>query len=456
MKKILIFFFAFVFCNFFLATGILAKQGSFAPEEIIVKFDFGATMEKIGNLNQKFGVGIKEYLSLPSTFVLKVPLGQEKRLAEIFSSLPMVQFAEPNFESEALFSPNDTYFNNQWGLPKVMFPQAWDISQGEQSTRIAIVDTGIDKDHPDLSGEIVLRKNFSMASSDDDLNGHGTHVAGIAAAITNNNQGVAGGAFKAGLLSIKVLNDSGRGYNSGIANGLVWAADNGARVINLSLGGGSPSQTLEDAINYAWNKGAVVNCAAGNNGNANRMYPAYYNNCIAVAATDSGDKKTSWSNFGNWVDVAAPGIDIFSTLPNHKNKISSSRNYGSISGTSMATSFVTGLAGLIFSKNPGLTNSQVRQIIEETADQIEGTGDYWVFGRINAYQSLLKLSDNQNSPTPTSTPTPIESLPTPTPVIPTSTPTPKPIVPTSTPTPKPTVTPTPKPWYCNYWPNLCK
>lgn len=449
MKKIIGILF-FLFPLLFFRDSVYAAESVFAPEEIIVKFNMGVSISQIGKINEKFGVKIREKLNLPSTFVLKVPAGSEKSIAKLFASIPNVSFAEPNFEYNVLFVPNDPSFSQQWGLSKIQAPQAWDIATGNPLVKIAIVDTGIDKDHPDLSSKVDTWVNFTNTKSSDDLYGHGTHVAGIAAAITNNSIGIAGVDFNSRLMSVKVLNDSGNGYLSWIANGIMWASDNGAKVINLSLGGNSSSQTLEEAINYAWNKGALLACAAGNNGNSSASYPAYYQNCIAVAGTDQNDQKTSWSSYGNWVDVAAPGLNIYSTLPNHRAKMSSTRNYGKASGTSMATPFVSGLAGLIFGQNINMSNSRAREIIQQTAEK----------GRINAFLAVSEIS-NQGLPTPTPTPTPTEVIvPTETPT-PTSTPTSNPTSPpTQTPTPKPTAglspTPTPLPWWCRFNPNYCK
>ena len=240
-------------------------------------------------------------------------------------------------------------------------------------------------------------------------------------------------------MSVKVLDNNGSGYYSWIANGIIWAADNGAKVINLSLGGTSSSFTLQNAVNYAWNKGAVVVAAAGNRNSTSRFYPAYYSNSMATAATDQNDKKASFSTYGSWVDVAAPGVDIFSTYNND--------GYVTLSGTSMAAPFVSGLAGLIFGFHPDWNNIQVRDKLQSSSDQIPGTGSYWTYGRINA----CKAVDCILLPTPTITPTPTPT-PIPTPSI-TPSPTPEP-----TPIPTPTPTPTSKPWWCKYIPShsLCQ
>ncbi|MDP3987984.1 MAG: S8 family peptidase [Candidatus Levybacteria bacterium] len=402
---------------------------NFAEDEIIVKLKPNIAQNRLGELNWKLGNRISQKLLLPQTFTIKVPKSKVSQFIQIYEKNSLIEYAEPNYRAYALEIPNDTYFSNQWGVAKVQAPQAFDLTHGLSSVKIAIVDTGIDKDHEDLAAKTVARVNFTGSQNDDDIYGHGTHVAGIAAAITNNSLGVAGLGYEASLASVKVLDDSGSGYYSWVANGIIWAADNGVKVINLSLGGSSSSRTLQNAVNYAWNKGVVLACAAGNSGNSSRTYPGYYSNCIATAATDSNDQKASWSSYGSWVDVAAPGVNIFSTMPNHPNSIGI-LNYGYLSGTSMATPHVAGLAGLLFGYNFNLTNTQVRGAIETYADDIYGTGTYWSQGRINAYRSLLSLLGPTPTPTPTATPTA------------TPTPTPTPMV-TLTPTPTPTPTPPP-------------
>jgi thermitase len=280
-------------------------------------------------------------------------------------------------------SPDDPYFGRQWGLTRVEAPQAWEVTTGSSQVNIAILDTGVDLDHPDLAAKLINNKNFTTSATVDDVHGHGTHVAGIAAAITNNGIGVAGLGYTSTIMNVKVLSDSGSGYYSWIVWGIAWAADNGAEVINMSLGGSSSSSALEDAINYACSRGVVVVAAAGNSGSTSPSYPACYTNCIAVAATDANDALPSWSNYGDWVDVAAPGVSIYSTLKEN--------GYGYKSGTSMASPYVAGLAGLVFAtvsdaNGDGNLNDEVRSRIEANCDDIglSGIG----YGRINAARAV--------------------------------------------------------------------
>jgi len=379
---------------------LLSMMGSFAsaqapvdtpghaPDRILVKFQPGTLDEAKANVHQRLGGKVIGEIPGIDVLVVSVPQNQAAEKARAYGAEKNVKFAEPDYVATAILIPNDTYFTSQWGLTKIQAPQAWDVTTGSSDVKIAILDTGIDQNHPDLASKIVANWNFTTSSTVDDLYGHGTHCAGIAAAITDNSIGVAGVGFNTSLMNGKVLDDKGSGYYSWIASGITWATNNGAKVISMSLGGGSGSSTLESAVNYAWNNGVVVVAAAGNNRNTAPVYPGYYSNCIAVAATDQNDAKASFSTYGSWVDVAAPGVSIYSTLPNHSNSIGT-MNYGSLSGTSMATPHVAGLAGLLWSTTSyGTSNTSVRIRIESTADKIAGTGTYWQYGRINAYKAV--------------------------------------------------------------------
>src|SRR5579872_5194813 len=259
-------------------------------DRIIVKFHpIVPNITRDSVINQ-LPVSGKENLRLKDTIVLRVPKGQAALLAQQLAKNPNVQYAEQDFVAKVSDIPNDPDFANQWGLSQIFAPQAWNVTHGSSSTLIAIDDTGIDGSHPDLNGKIVARANFTT-DPDVDNNGHGSHVAGIAAGDTNNGIGIAGVGYNTKLLSVKVLDSTGSGYYSWIANGITWSADNGAKVINLSLGGTANSQTLQNAINYAVNKGVVVAAAAGNNGSIIPFYPADYPNVVSVAATDNNDHK---------------------------------------------------------------------------------------------------------------------------------------------------------------------
>jgi thermitase len=340
-------------------------------EQILVKFKPGTSLSEAAQIRRNFGGEAKETIPGIGVQVITVSKGQAMKMAKAYSSNARVAYAEPDVVAEVMGSPDDPGFVNQWALVKIQAPQAWDVTTCSPTINIAILDTGVDLDHPDLAGKIVSNINFSGSNTTDDVYGHGTHVAGIAAAITNNGIGVAGLGYNSAIMNVKVLADNGAGTHSQIAAGIIWAADNGAQIINLSLGSGASSQTLEDAVNYAWSKGVVVVAAAGNNGNSIKMYPAAYANCIAVAATNANDALASWSSYGDWVTVAAPGTGIYSTLKDS--------GYGYMSGTSMASPFVAGLAALVFTtvsdtNGDGKLNDEVRSRIEATCDDIGVSG----------------------------------------------------------------------------------
>ena len=433
-------------------------------DRVIVKFRPLVSNTYKNNLVSDRGGFISENLSLKDTYVVRVPKRGGALFVSSMSKNFLVEYAEEDFVALAFEIPNDPQYASQWGLAKIQASGAWSATHGG-SVDIAIIDTGINSSHPDLSGKIVSSVNCTLGSScpsftTSDPNTHGTHVAGIASAVTNNNAGVAGTSWEGRLMSVKSLDDNGSGYYSWIANGIYWAVDNGAEVINLSLGGGSSSTTLANAVSYAWSHGVVVVAAAGNSGYSGRTYPAYYSNAIAVAATDQNDRRAYFSNYGSWVDVSAPGVNILSTAGSA---------YDYYSGTSMSTPFVSGLAALLFGQNPGWSNSQVRSQIETTADKITGTGTYWTYGRINACSAVGcgGVLSPTSTPTPTATPLPTQTpTPTPTPTVtptpvPTATPSSQPTItfaPTSTPSPSPTPTTAPKPWWCKYAPNhrLCQ
>jgi len=354
-----------------------------AADRLLVKFEPGMSGNDKAQVHSQVGGKVESIIPGIGVHVVTVPRGQGATKSAAYRLKKGVRHVELDTIVQVVELPDDPYFDSQWGMTKVQGPEAWDITQGSPGISIAILDTGIDMGHPDLADKIVSDVNFTDSpTSDYNGHNHGTHVAGIAAAITGNNIGVTGLGRDCSLMNVKVLGDSGYGYSSWIASGITWAADNGADVINLSLGGSSSLETVEDAVDYAWSKGVVVVAAAGNSGSSSPFYPAYYANCIAVGATDANDSLASFSNHGGWVDVAAPGSSTYSTLPDNQ--------YGYKSGTSMASPHVAGLSSLVFSvatdaNGNGRLNDEIRSIIEATCDDV---GIDVAYGRINAYQAV--------------------------------------------------------------------
>jgi thermitase len=380
-----------------LALGILGSGGralgqGCIPDELLVKFQPGTPESVRASVHQAVGGTVCGRISALDVEVVALPPRLEPRqAAAAYARSASVQYAEVEPIYAAASIPNDPSVAQQWGLTKIQAPQAWDVTQGSSGVSIAILDSGIDQSHPDLAGKIVASDNFSTSSTVDDIFGHGTHLAGIAAAITNNGIGIAGVGYNCTLMNGKVAEDnSGATRASALAQGITWAADSGAKVICISLGSPQSSQTVKDAVDYALNAGVVLVASAGNNGNSAPNYPAAYPECISVAATDPGDQReveaTGASTFGPWVDMAAPGAGILSTLPTHPSHYG--QNYGTLSGTSQSAAFVAGLAGLVWSTPFGTSNAAVRARIEATCDRIPGTGSLWVSGRINAARAV--------------------------------------------------------------------
>lgn len=377
-----------------LLTGIVFGTG-FAPataqpqggeERLLVKFRPGTAAAETIRTHGRHGGTVRDRIGGIDVEIIAVPAGTGRARLAAYAGDPNVLYAEPDQTAVAFgVVPNDPGFSRQWGLTRVQAPEAWAITTSAPAVKIAVLDTGIDLNHEDLASKIVASRNFTTSRTADDKYGHGTHVAGIAAAATNNGKGVSGLGWSASLLNVKVLGDTGSGNYSWVAQGIIWAADSGAKVINMSLGGPGSSQTLQDAVAYAWSKGAVLVAAAGNEGSSAPSYPAYFDNVIAVAASDSADAITGFSNYGPWVDVAAPGAGIYSTLPNHKNRLG--RNYGDLSGTSMASPHVAGLAALIWSTPAGTDSLSLRERIISTADPLSG-GATIGGGRINALRAV--------------------------------------------------------------------
>lgn len=369
------------------ATAAMATWGAaqapaeFVDGEVLVKFRAGAQMSAPIDHAR---IGARPVETLRRLEVQRVALPKSvsiDRALTHYRNLPHVEFAEPNYIARHFqVTPNDPSYGTQWALPKISAPTGWSITTGSTGVTIAIIDTGVDKNHSDLVGKLVAGYDFVNNDSDaDDDNGHGTHCAGIAAALTNNGIGIAGVDWNARIMPVKVLNASGSGSYTGIANGITWAADNGAKVISMSLGGGSGSSTLESAVNYAASKGVVIVAAAGNSNTTAASYPAYYAACIAVGSTTSTDARSSFSNYGaSWVDVAAPGSSIYSTYDGN--------TYATLSGTSMSTPHVAGLAGLLWAKQgAGATATTVRNAIEQNCDNV---GTWVAYGRINVAKAL--------------------------------------------------------------------
>lgn len=403
-----------------------------------------------------------------NTYVLNFESQQNiNDLINLYKNTNLFEYVESDFigfggGKKAILQtiPNDTYFSRQYGLyndgtfslspstndADIDMELAWDIEQGDQSVVVAVLDSGLKLDHPEFNGRIWENQNEVFNGIDDDNNGyiddvngwdfanndnnptddhgHGTNVTGIIGVNSNNSNGYSGVDWNCKLMIGKILDENNSGFYSWWTEAIYYAVDNGANIINMSVGGSSFSSSMQDAIDYAYNNGVTVVACMMNENNNVTYYPAGYQNTIAVGSTDANDERSSpffWSsssgsNYGNHIDVVAPGNYIYGL------SYQSNSNYNTYwGGTSQATPLVTGLGSLLIAQDPSITPDDIRNVIRTTAeDQVGNPSEdllgfdlYYGFGRINAHQALLQstlsnnefYADNLNfsiSPNPTS------------------------------------------------------
>ena len=391
----------------------------YVPGEIIVKFESRISEEAIADLNRKYGCSVLSISRFGKFKRLRIPKGKiVEEMVDIYRKDPNVEYAEPNYLARAFFVPNDPYYPLQWHLDNIDYgginmEAAWDIQAGKTDIIVAVVDTGVAyedyvdgveeyKQAPDLANtSFVSGYDFvNLDNHPNDDNGHGTHVTGTIAQSTDNGIGVAGVAFNGSIMPVKVLNRDGIGTYFDVADGICFAADNGASVINLSLGGDDPAIILEDAVAYAYNKGVTIVAASGNGGVEAVKYPAAYDSyVIAVGATRYDEAVTWYSNGGLSLDLTAPGGDLSLDQNNdgYGDGVSQQTfdydplcfSYFFYQGTSMAAPHVAGVAALLIAN--GITSpDQVRDALHSTAEDKGEIGwDKWYgWGIVDAYAAL--------------------------------------------------------------------
>jgi len=401
----------------------IASGRAAAPGRIVVSLRNGSTLaaKTLGDGGRALrgrwpGVTVASKLAGSTTYLLHTPADQDVgQMAKTIAADANVAYAEPDYLVRAMVTPNDEFYNRLYALPRIGAEQAWDLTTGNPNILVAVIDTGVYAGHPDLGGNVV--GGIDLVNGDDDASddeGHGTHTAGIIAAVGNNGRGVAGVCWQCRILPIKALDVEGAGSAFDVARAVRYAADRGAKVINLSLGGENDARVLHDAIIYATNRDVLVVVAAGNEATEGNPveYPAAYPEVLAVGATDAADAHAFFSNYGAYVDIVAPGVDIGSTLwlPDEDEA------YGPATGTSEAAPFVAGLAGLIWSANPALKNADVRRILLETVDDLgpPGRDDLFGAGRINAARAVAAaLPAPPPAPAPAPPPAPAPVTPPP-------------------------------------------
>ena len=393
-----------------MATGAQAAP-KYVADEVIVKYKSGITESQRSSLLQSLGVErTVGTVTGVNARVLRTS-GDAAAVARRLNASANVLYAEPNYILRTQATPNDPRYGELYGLNNtgqtggtadadIDAPEGWDAAglgafPATGGAKVGIVDTGIDKNHEDLSGKTVdcggvtsfglgglIGGNPAIAENKcTDDNDHGTHVAGTIAAKANNGVGVAGVSFNSPLSICKALSSGGSGSLAGVANCITYLNQKGAKVISMSLGGTSGATTLQQAVQNAYKGGgaggSLIIAAAGNDGNATLNYPAAYAEVVSVAATDNRDARASFSNANSDVEVAAPGVDVLSTKRGG--------GYVAFSGTSMATPHAAGVAGVIFTKNPGLTAGQVRSRLDAAVDDkgAAGRDSSFGFGRVN-------------------------------------------------------------------------
>jgi thermitase len=405
---------------------VASAREDYVNDELIVKMKGNSDSTAVESEIYSRGAVIRKSFLNSKMVLVRIALGDT--LDDVQQSLendPDVEYVEKNYIVYAHVTPNDPLFGQQTYLNVIDAPQAWNTGTGDLNVVIAVLDTGVEGTHEDMSGKLLPGCNVldsftetSCGSNVDDNNGHGTGVAGTAAAKTNNGRGAAGICWNCSILPVKVLNDSGSGTLSDTIEGIMFATNyahnNPSKrvVINMSLGRDCQSsgvtQAEQDAINAAWSTGVLVVASAGNSGNSDLECPAAANHVIAVSATTNSDTKASFSSYGSFVDLAAPGVGIVNAIGTSNVPGSF---YASWSGTSFSSPIVSGVAGLVWSVDKTLTNAEVDQILRDTAENI-GSSLYFGAGRVNAAFAVeLASSGNPAPPTPAPGPTPTPAPP---------------------------------------------
>ena len=392
MKKSLLVIFLLVTAS--IAINAVESQPTmeFATNEMIVGFEY-IDSRVLFDIEKSGGVVLEQIPALSAVRV-HVAYGMENVFIAAIRAKPGVRYVERNAIFEVAYTPNDPYWNDLWGMTIIQADDAWDINKGSTSVTVAVIDTGIEYTHEDLYAHYVAL-GYDWVNDDNDPmddHGHGTHCAGTVAAVMDNGKGVVGVA-QVSIMAEKVIAADGYGTEDDVASGIVHAADAGAEVISMSIGSYSPSTLIEDACQYAWNKGCILLGAAGNDNTNLPHYPSAYDSVISVAATNRRDKKASYSNWGDTIELSAPGGDVGKPERTYILSTYIGNWYAWAYGTSMATPHVSGLAALAWSYEPNLTNQELRLHLRNTANDLGDPGwdQYFGYGRINAYRALDEL-----------------------------------------------------------------
>jgi hypothetical protein len=365
-------------------TGRAAETPDHVPGRLVVGHRRDADRGATDRMLRAHQAMVRRYVAELRMSVLDVPEEQSEAILESLRNSGLFEYVERDYYARTgAVTPNDPYYISQWHLPQISAPAAWGVTTGSASVIVAVIDSGVDGTHPDLSSKLLPGWNFvGNNSNTSDVLGHGTAVAGTVAAASNNGIGVAGVSWNSMILPLVVVDSSDYASYSNMAAAIQYAADHGAQVMNVSLGGSAASSALQNAVNYAWGKGSIIFAAAMNNSSSMPMYPAACSNVVAVSATDTNDTLASFSDYGNWITLSAPGNNILTTL--------AGGGYGMWYGTSFASPIAAGVAALALAANPALNNSALLNLLEQNSDDL-GTPGYdtsFGWGRVNAYKAV--------------------------------------------------------------------
>jgi hypothetical protein len=357
------------------AVSAYSADAPYVDRQVLVKFKSGTVTALPPGATV-----IKSWPQIKAQLVrLKLGMSVTQGIA-FFRQRPDVVYAEPNLIRHWFKNVNDPLANQQYHLTRIKAREAWDFGTGNSNIVVAVLDSGFELSHVDMAGKFT--PGFDFMDNDTDptwvTEPHGVETSGCVAAATDNGVGIASIGFNCKVMPLRVGDFFIPESNS--VSGMIWAADKGAKVINMSYGGPGSTQAARDATEYAWGKGVVLVASAGNDGGTEVNYPAGYPRVIPVAATDQNDQRAGFSTHGDWVTVAAPGVAVVTTMP--------SNSYGPADGTSFSGPITAGLAGLLRSLAPTATNVQIRDAIESTCDPV---GDFVTKGRINAFKAMKKL-----------------------------------------------------------------
>lgn len=383
-----------------------SKPKEYVPGQLMIRVKNGIAQNVLEQNLAQNNARIIDRIPEINILVLQVPTGTENQTVQNLIQSGVVEYAERDEIFHYNWVPNDPGLSQQYAIKKIQAEAAWDITKGS-GIKVGLIDSGLQTNHPDLVGRIAATQNYSGEATLDDKIQHGTHTAGTITASTNNGVGIAGTCPECQIAFVKLGNNTS---SSNIAKGITWTTDQGVKVINMSLGTpGACNQSVQTAINYAWGKGAVPVVSAGNESSNQPQSPASCTNVISVAATDANDKKASFSNYGNWVTVTAPGVNIYATFPGS--------TYKNLSGTSMSAPVTSAVVAMIWSTSYGTSPAAVKQRLCDTADKISGTGSNWQCGRVNLLNAVK--SATTPSTAPSSAPSTAPSSAPPTVIVPT-------------------------------------